>query len=63
MKHINIDNATKSDDWKIVNGANCGDDSYRVYQSEKVQEEVMENGKNYNNSDTDFLKGKTDFHY
>jgi hypothetical protein len=48
--------AKKSDDWKCAGGINAGDDSYRVYESEKMQQEVVEDGKN-ESFDLAYLKG------
>lgn len=38
-KQVTLNDATKSDDWKCIGGINAGDDSYRVYQSEKTGEQ------------------------
>lgn len=45
-RQVKINDAEKSDDWKCTSRFNAGDDSYRVYESEKVGQRVVEDGKN-----------------
>lgn len=47
MKYVTSENATKSDDWKCLHDQsfNAGEDSHRVYVSEKCSEQVLMDGK------------------
>lgn len=56
-KQVTINEATKSDDWKCTGGINAGDDSYRIYESEKTGEKVVEDGKD-ERGDLKVLKGE-----
>lgn len=44
-KHVTLSEATKANDWKCTGGINAGQDSYRIYQSESVREQVLVDGK------------------
>jgi hypothetical protein len=47
-KQVSLHEATKSDDWKVnkERSVNIGDESFRVYESEKTGEVVIQDGKN-----------------
>lgn len=58
MEYKTKEDATKSSDWKYTKGLNAGQDSYRVYQSESLSQEVMVFGKN-TGADLAYLRGTT----
>lgn len=56
-EQVQIKDAIKSDDWVCTKAINAGSDSYRVYESEKTNQKVIEDGKT-TGLDLAYLKGK-----
>jgi hypothetical protein len=56
-KYPSLNEATKSDDWKCTGGVNAGQDSYRVFESEKTGQHLVIDGKDEKHT-LEILKGE-----